>query len=72
MVMEYQEIIPASLEVENDFNHFSDPTPQEYFNEPIIQKLLRQQEEINRFKDISNPGISYGYYHFSRILNKNY
>lgn len=70
MVMRYQEIIPKSFEVENDFNQFSDTTPQEYLNEPIIQKLLRQQEEINRFKDISNPGISYGFYYFSQALIK--
>ena len=68
MVMKYQETIPKSFEVESDFNHFSDPAPQEYLNEPIIQKLLRQQEEMNRFKDICNPGISYGFYHFSPVL----
>ncbi len=32
--------------------------------EPFIEKLVQQQEELNRFRDISNPGISYRFYHF--------
>ncbi|MBC8287642.1 MAG: hypothetical protein H8E42_09255 [Nitrospinae bacterium] len=63
MVTKYQENILESFDSENDFSSFPDPTSQEYINEPIIQKLLRQQEEMNRFQDISNPGISYGFYH---------
>jgi hypothetical protein len=33
-------------------------------NEPFIQKLVKQQEELNRFKDICNPGIAYGFYQY--------
>jgi len=55
---------------EGSEDQFLDPTPQEYYNEPIIQKLIRQQEEMNRFKDICNPGISYGFYHLTPGLIK--
>ncbi len=57
--------------IEGNEDQFLDPPPLEYFNEPIIQKLLRQQEEMNRFKDICNPGISYGLFHLSSGLIKN-
>ncbi len=63
MVTKYQENILESFDSENDFSSFPDPTPQKYINEPIIQKLLKQQEEMNRFQDICNPGISYGFYY---------
>jgi hypothetical protein len=49
--------------MENVFTVSSEPLPDEYVNDPIIQKLLSQQEKINRFKDACNPGISYGFYY---------
>lgn len=67
MDMKYQEIMPKSFDVINDFRPLSEPMPHEYLNEPVIQKLLRQQEEMNRFKDICNPGISYGFFHFWKL-----
>ncbi|MZH02497.1 MAG: hypothetical protein F3745_03615 [Nitrospinae bacterium] len=66
--MKLQETIHDSIDVINDFSPHSELIHQEYFNEPVIQKLLRQQEELNRFKDISNPGISYGFFHFPQAL----
>jgi len=51
------------FDTEINFSLYSDPITPEYISDPIIQKLLRQQEEINRFGDICNPGISYGFYH---------
>ncbi len=59
----YQKTVLESFDTENVFSGSSDSTPLEYINDPIIEKLLIQQEKINRFKDICNPGISYGFYH---------
>lgn len=61
--MDAQHIVLESFDIENDYSSSSDSISHEYIYEPIIQKLLRQQEEMNRFKDICNPGISYGFYH---------
>lgn len=63
MEKRYQDTALESFDIEDGFIPSSDSLPQEYLNEPIIQKLLRQQEKINGFRDICNPGISYGFYH---------
>ena len=63
MDMKYLEIVREVFDTEMNFNLSLDPITPDYINDPIIQKLLRQQEEINRFGDICNPGISYGFYH---------
>lgn len=65
MVIKNQEMLTNSFDVINDF---SDPISQEYINEPVIQKLLRQQEKLSRFKDISE--LSYGFFHFPQALFK--
>lgn len=62
MVTKYREIVFESFETENDFRPFGNHTPQDYINEPVIQNLLKQQEKMNRFKDICNPGISFAFY----------
>lgn len=59
----------ASLESsDNEFSPlnkiFGFPEVPEDFNEPFIDKLVKQQEELNRFRDICNPGISYGFYQY--------
>ena len=33
-------------------------------NEPFIKRLVKQQEELNRFVDVCNPGIFYGFYQY--------
>ena len=55
-------------DIENEVNPveklFGFPEILEDFNEPFIVKLVKQQEELNRFRDICNPGISYGLYYY--------
>ncbi len=54
---------PETLSEIFDTETGSDFMTPEYTTDPIIQKLLREQEEMNRFRDICNLGISYGLYH---------
>ncbi|MBT3921441.1 MAG: hypothetical protein HOF21_02595 [Nitrospina sp.] len=49
---------------------FGLPEIQDEGNEPFIEKLIKQQEELNRFQDISNPGVSYGFYHYFNNLKR--
>jgi len=53
---------------ESDFSplnkNFSFPEISDDSNEPFIEKLILQQEQLNGFRDIWNPGVSYGFYHY--------
>ncbi len=53
-----------SIDIENDVSNFEQQNFHDHVFEPFIQKILKQQEEMNRFKDICNPGISFGFYHY--------
>lgn len=53
-----------SIYIENDISMLDQHNEHDSILEPIIQKILKQQEEMNRFKDICNPGISFGFYHY--------
>ena len=57
-----------SSDEENDMSKLGEmfrvPETPDDLNEPFIENLIKQQEEINRFRDICNPGISYGLYHY--------
>lgn len=63
MQKKYSNIPLDFFDEENIFESSSEHVSPEVINDPTIEKLLRQQEKINRFKDICNPGISYGFYH---------
>lgn len=51
-------------DIGNEINSYEQQNFDDYMFEPVIQKILKQQEEINRFKDTCNPGISFGFYHY--------
>ena len=57
MPIKYLENIHENYDVDQYFK--PEPFTPEYFNEPFIQKLLIQKEEMNRFKDVSNSGIPF-------------
>jgi hypothetical protein len=43
---------------------FCIPENPDDLGDPFIDKLIQQQEELNRFRDVCNPGISYGFYNY--------
>lgn len=55
----------AFLEPSDEANDMREtfPVPEtpDDLNEPFIKRLVKQQEELNRFRDVCNPGISYGF-----------
>jgi len=62
MATKYLENVFESFDPENEFSPFENDIPQDYLSDPVIQNLLKQQEKINRFKDICNLGISFAFY----------